>query len=554
MDARFDWFAGIVQLDATKDEYEQSFDLKSELIEETDHGTMRLAVPLAKARIHWALTHESLHFLQVVTTGYVYRWAVEYAVYATESWLEIAGDQFNEPSVQHEALHGKMKATDAARDRLRSHLRKLDRRGVSGLTVRSLIESHAYFVQLRIHLNLSSPVLFKALNDCPDLEYRVAYDATRFALGEEAAFELFSLMCNAALCTQDPVLAFERLLFGVRRLSSLRDDVAGGRFLPAWQALKKEIHDIWIGTAPQVRMANQQFAHPTCTPTVDRLIKHDDPTDSRLLIDWFADPRSRMDLLNTFVRTPVMLRSGDDGEFPIRTRIQPDDDSDTQDILGNALLLAAIVRQIFGDAADWESSADRTSPLAPLRWLTRDNHSALGLEVSQQALEVADTSRVEELLTPMPGHFVESEPGILESGEELARIVGTKREHPFVLSWHELFIGRFRLVFPKETYASGAQAQREFVTKLAERVPLAPAYLRFGLDRAGYSEWFGTRFEPNDPSFVLIVADAIVAIGTLGREQAANTWLQARAMVDPYTPDFAGLLLQHPLFENQDQS
>ena len=453
---------------------------------------------------------KSIHFLQVVTTGYVYRWSVEYVVYAARGWLQVAGKHHNEQSVKQEALHGRIKATDAQRKSLLAHLRVLDRPGVSGITIRALIESLAYYIQMRGHFDLTSAQLTRALNDCPDLEYRVAYDAAQFVVGDEAAFDLFPMLCNASLCASDPVLAFEQLIFLDRRLESLRDDVNSGRLLSAWDALRDELGELWIGTAPQVRAANPEPSHPTCSPTVDRLIELGDI--AQLLTSWFAVPQfSLIETLSGASHMPVMLRSTDDGNFPI---IPGAGRSEAEvQVIASGLGISAIARRVFDEAADWSRANARTSPLSPLRWLTRGNHTALGLEVSLDELMAGDTSHVEELLRPVEGRFVEGKSFELNSGERLASIVSPTKTTQSSLSWHEMFLGRFMLVFPDPAPDVGPSSREDFLAKIAKRVPFVPAYL----SQSGFAQWFGALGDPSDDDFVLIIAEAIVAIGTISK-------------------------------------
>jgi hypothetical protein len=48
--------------------------------------------------------------------------------------------------------------------------------------------------------------------------------------------------------------------------------------------------------------------------------------------------------------------------------------------------MAAVAQQVFEKAADWSGQDSMSSPLLPLRWLTRDSHDGLGVEVSQDDL------------------------------------------------------------------------------------------------------------------------------------------------------------------------
>jgi hypothetical protein len=546
-DARYDWMSGVVQLDATREEFENAFNLSSEIVERTDRGTVRLVATLDKARVHNALIHESLHFLQVVTNGYIYRWAVEYVVHATRGWLQLVGERHNEESVKLEALQGRIEATHAQRRFLLAHLGAFDRPGVSGITVRSLIESLAYYIQIRGQFGFTSAEFARALNDCPDLEYRVAYDAVRFVVGGEAAFDLFPILCNASLCTSDPVWAFTKLIF--LDLKSIREDVRIGQFSKAWDALRHELGELWIGTAPQVRTANPLPAHPIISPAVDRLIEVDDTKHPQLLTSWFADPQFfRMESLSMQSHQTVMLRQAADGNFPIIP--SPHASEAETDLIASALAISAIVRRVYGKDAEWTA---KTSPLLPLRWLTRDAHTPLGLEVSLGELAAGDTSHVEELLRPVDGWFVEGESFELDSGQRLANIVSPNKKGQAGVSWHEMFLGRFTLAFPGDI-AAESDSRQAFVAKLAARVPTTPAYLSFRDNGPAFAEWFGALCDLNDDNFVLVITDAIIAIGTVAKNNNLNAWLHARSVLGVYPQDYAELLLQHPLFENKSNA
>jgi hypothetical protein len=378
------------------------------------------------------------------------------------------------------------------------------------------------------------------------LEYRVAYDAARFVLGNGAAFQLFPLLTSMALCTFDPVTAFERLIYAAPRLRPLDDHVANDRYVESWDLLRSEVRDIWIGTAPQVRSVNPDPSHPTCSPAVDQLARSDDIAESRLVATWFANPRASIARFDDIFSFPVMLRSADDGNFPIVFSSGAQNDEEGEAVAGSALGISAMLRRFYEEGSNFEDLVVET-PLTRLRWLTRQSHEPLGLEVSVEELGAMDTSHVEGLLTPSESPVVERGSIQLESGEQLADIVSASKEDVVPLDWHELFLGRCMLVYGAPEAA--ATDRRRFVETLGERVPNAVAYFYFRGDGAGFEEWFGPLDNVHDPEFILSVASTVIDIGTFAKQQGINAWLQARAMLDVFTQEYAELLLEHPLFE-----
>jgi hypothetical protein len=162
------------------------------------------------------LTHENVHFLQVVTTGYMYRWVGELyrlLVRAMKPFAPEVPAYLDNPDPAF-LLKIQNRISDVDRQDLQSTLARLDAAGPNGVTVRTLLECHAFLIEKMSHWQgLDADGYLHMLDqEASGPEYRLAYDLARFRLGDGAAFAYFSLIASLSLCDEDPPRAFDVLI------------------------------------------------------------------------------------------------------------------------------------------------------------------------------------------------------------------------------------------------------------------------------------------------------------------------------------------------------
>ena len=170
-------------------------------------------------------THENVHFLQVVTTGYMYRWVCELYGLLVRALKPFSKElpaylEDPDPRTLNRIQNG---IIDVDREDMQRTLARLDTPGPNGVTVRALLESHAFLVEKISHWQgLDAPGYLQMLTvEAASPEYRLCYDLARFRLGDGAAFTYFSLIVCLALCDDDPPLAFDVMIDAIASWPSL---------------------------------------------------------------------------------------------------------------------------------------------------------------------------------------------------------------------------------------------------------------------------------------------------------------------------------------------
>jgi tetratricopeptide (TPR) repeat protein len=201
-----DWLSGVVFMNEDRETYARIA---------RDQARSPLEEEIVRTQMH-----EVFHFYQVLLTGFLYRW-----VWALNEFVGLAAGQaaqgdfesFDDLVSFSAALPERV--TDEALVILRRHeaeLRVTD--AVSGLSIMSLVESHATFVEWGRSYQTNSGGYLSLLDSHGVTgDYRVAYEYVLEHLGG-LAHESFSLFCFLALCSSDPVRSFTRMVAWVKRL------------------------------------------------------------------------------------------------------------------------------------------------------------------------------------------------------------------------------------------------------------------------------------------------------------------------------------------------
>jgi hypothetical protein len=195
---RFDWATGALSLDVELDVW-QNIDGASDA---------------DRWRAKRAYVHEHVHVLQVSLFGFVYRWSVEFLDLFRPALrrLNEHKDEVDPAAVVAAIETGVVSLTSDEREAVASHFAVIDEPMAFGITTRSILESHAHFVERRYHHPMSHVDDWAPhLDDAPAQDYRIAFDFLSALIGPEAAFNWFPLAAAVALNTAMPAMAFVKI-------------------------------------------------------------------------------------------------------------------------------------------------------------------------------------------------------------------------------------------------------------------------------------------------------------------------------------------------------
>ena len=207
------------------------------------------------------VTHETYHFLQITTCGYLY-------VFASRLFVEMGRIILRDGPLEAERLERLAKNPPAPSEAVIALFGEIDRPGPAGVSVRAIVESAAYLYELRTHLvDLDDDGFQEILRRDPlPIEYRLAYDVLREACGA-AAFANLLPLCLVALCFARPEAVYPELIAeavarglhyrgqaDLRSFLQLAMDLqprypvlgTAGEVAAQWSAQKKQQHPIYF--------------------------------------------------------------------------------------------------------------------------------------------------------------------------------------------------------------------------------------------------------------------------------------------------------------------
>lgn len=459
------------------------------------------------------VSHETLHFLQLATMGFMYRWVCEHhrqlAAALSPLRAEIA-DWIDDPDPR-KLLALEAKVDPAQRDVLGRHLALLDRRGPNRISVRHLLEAHALVAEQKIHRQGLDAAGLPALlgREAAGLEYRLAYDLARTRLGERPAFRNFLLVASLALCAGDPPLAFDELLDALaRRPTPEVDDDDAADTDQVVQAANQAV-SAFIGTSASVLQADDRMRHPIYTRALAAINAACD--QGWRAIDFFGDPRRGLALIADPAIRPTVFRPTGDDRFPV---IVPKGMSDDQ---ATDLLLLAVLASRVNPAAPRDAGATEDSRFA---WLAEVGSRPVALEVQRAQLYSGDL-----------GGLAALDPGAVPAAmrRDLCR-------------WW----GRCALVFdiddPGPVWLRADV--RRFIARLAAAQPAFAVYLDPTPQAGMFVVWFGALADPQalpgngldlaHPSVVDRVMAAVRAIVALADGLGLSARPAVQRLLTPY--------------------
>jgi|GEM_PF-5080158 len=268
------------------------------------------------------VTHETIHFLQITTTGFLYKFAVE-LFDQIKSCIPFPVRDFSEIP---------KKAPPLQAEKIRDHLAILDNEGENSVTLRSLVECQAILTQMRTHWKglTHEGFLQKVYSLHLPKEYSQAYVTATNYLGPNA-FDSYPFVSSMALCASNPVSAFHAICRGIyetnitdRPINAI--DQYTGLLNQLYSHRKIEL----IGTSAEV--LNRMPEHPVYTPMVLRLNELCGQQGISIL-EYFAAPHEIKEPVAIAVARPTMFNSDSAGKWYIHvpTNWRPDLDTSSKD-------------------------------------------------------------------------------------------------------------------------------------------------------------------------------------------------------------------------------
>jgi hypothetical protein len=254
--AYLDWGSGITRVNATHAQWDA-------VLSRSDESQLSVA----ERQFLETVIHETTHFLQIVTTGYLYRFAVFFS-------LELRGviedidraGSLSEADYVGSLLRAPIPAQGA--ESLRELVSEIDAPGPKEITTRAIVESDAFLIQKRAFWPDISPAAYRDVLDrqSPSPLYRTAYDVAGQWLGDDS-LDAYPYLAYLALCTSQPPTAFVALCQAVAERSLARNGVL------QVGAIARLLNDTrWdvFGTASEV-VSWFPPEHPVYTPAVKQL-------------------------------------------------------------------------------------------------------------------------------------------------------------------------------------------------------------------------------------------------------------------------------------------
>jgi hypothetical protein len=231
-----DWPSGILFVNSSYEELQEFFS-----------DTNAKAFARDRTILAHTITHETYHFYQIATTGYLYR-------YASRLLAEIV-DTVGFP-IQETNMNKLFDNLPAPSPYLCDLWEEIDHPGQDGLTVRAIVESAAYLYEYKTHYPHFGLRSFKeqiVMEDLPK-EYSYAFEIAEATLGD-AAFDNFLIVALMALCFEDPTSAFYTALNAVQHTGTI---YRRPEDLPSLFRASEQISKVHAGLGSAAQVAFEQ--------------------------------------------------------------------------------------------------------------------------------------------------------------------------------------------------------------------------------------------------------------------------------------------------------
>jgi hypothetical protein len=302
--ALFDWASGLISLRCDETTY-QSY--------------LKGGIHTNRAEAHTA-THEHVHIMQAASCGFMSLWIRQLLPLLSEAMNELGFPKESMKETKDILRNAKKTLSGETIRAIEAHWSILDEKGPLGLTVSTIFESHALFVQLHQHVGpWNEDMILRIIEKfSPGLEYRYAYDVARHFL-LDAAFRVFHPICMTSLCCTSPTDAFVALCREVRK----RELVGVGERLDcdAFLLLTRDLlGESLIGTAADLGLPPQP--HPVYSKfgAGTRLGALSFPETART----FDNPSGLLEMAIRELDAPSVLFPGKDEKMLVRSGRTPD--------------------------------------------------------------------------------------------------------------------------------------------------------------------------------------------------------------------------------------
>jgi hypothetical protein len=280
-----EWVSGILFVNRTLEDWQHFLsrpDLDRSILEQT-------------------ITHETYHFYQIATTGYLYRFASR----LFDEVVSLIGFPVRERNIEKLVENVMSKSSG----KLRDLVAELDRPGPQDLTVRDIVESAAYLYEFKAHYPEFGAQSFREQLEfeMPDREYRHAFQIAEERMGD-GAFDNFLVVSVLSLCCDDPAEAFHTTVEMVQRSRVVYESYQDLEAILAASAGISEIHPC-LGTAAQVAFESGGLAHRQNPIFRQATYDLNCNADHVRPLGLVVDPKVMQDVAVEVVR-PIQLRDG----------------------------------------------------------------------------------------------------------------------------------------------------------------------------------------------------------------------------------------------------
>jgi hypothetical protein len=328
--AYLDWGAGVIRVNESEDTWNK-LNISLQSVEKSNEYSYLIE----------ALTHETIHFNHIVTTGYLYSLAVDLFLCI----CDVLPNPIMSPSDLLRPV------PERTLQKVRAVSSRLDIPGAAGITVRSIVESTAFLAQKRSHIiGLDHYKYVEMLKKTsPGREYRQVYDWTSSVLGKEA-FDAVPIIAYLSLCTRwppDAYMLLTRTIEKNRLILSMENGI--GRYL----AIAKEMAALGIiaplGTSAEV--VKHLPKHPIYTDVIVRLNQLAENKGINIVMQMATPHIPCKDFFIESLR-PILFNKTEEGWLvQVPKEIYPDKiDGYKLSTSRYLLLLAAMSARIFGEA------------------------------------------------------------------------------------------------------------------------------------------------------------------------------------------------------------
>jgi len=240
-----DWATGIVRMHVAYDAFKSLLSGDYSALGEDDQTAVA------------AISHESMHVLQMINTGFAY----EHSKQCFQHVAKALQDHRADLDQIYRHLH-------AYQTDLELVMNTLLRSSSDGVCALDLLEGSAYLIEKRIHSPELGPRGFEAMfaEDVDDDVYSYAYYVATDALGDDA-FDQFVHIATLALQTSEPHTVFRPLVEQFRDFGSRSDLLHNHRI--GLKLLNEQFGDVLLGH-PLERI-DKGSVHPILAPLVEQM-------------------------------------------------------------------------------------------------------------------------------------------------------------------------------------------------------------------------------------------------------------------------------------------